>query len=65
MQVDQSGWFKSSYSAQNGDCVEGRLRADDGIDLRDTKNRQGPVVTMGSPGWTAFTDAVRSDSLEP
>jgi hypothetical protein len=64
MQVNESGWFKSSYSGQNGDCVEIRLRTDDGIDLRDTKNRQGPVVIVGALGWSAFTAAVRNGGLE-
>lgn len=52
-------WRKSSYSGQNGDCVE--VAGDGGtILVRDTKDRRsGPVLTFTAGQWRVFADAVR------
>jgi hypothetical protein len=63
MRVNKSEWFKSSYSAQNGACVEARHRADGGMDLRDSKNHSGPVVTLEARGWSTFATAVRKGAF--
>ncbi|MEV1008539.1 DUF397 domain-containing protein [Streptomyces sp. NPDC049881] len=63
MRANGSAWFTSSYSGQNGDCVEARRRAGDGIDLRDSKDRNGPAVTFGAHGWAAFSTALRDGTL--
>jgi len=53
-------WRKSSYSASNGgECVEvgshhGRVL------VRDTKDREGPVLRVGSAVWRRFADGVKS-----
>ncbi|CAM5585061.1 hypothetical protein SALBM311S_04280 [Streptomyces alboniger] len=45
------GWFKSSYSgAEGGDCVE-VAAAVDGIHIRDSKIRSGPVLTVAPDAW--------------
>ncbi|RKN05732.1 DUF397 domain-containing protein [Streptomyces radicis] len=64
MQANQSGWFKSSSSAQNGDCAEARRRADGGMDLRDSKDAGSPVLTFDRSDWAAFTTAVKDGSFE-
>ncbi|ONK10067.1 DUF397 domain-containing protein [Streptomyces sp. MP131-18] len=64
MQENQSAWFKSSYSAQNGDCAEARRRADGGMDLRDSKDTNSPGLTFDGSDWTAFTAAVREGAFE-
>ncbi|WP_079054533.1 DUF397 domain-containing protein [Streptomyces graminilatus] len=48
-----SEWFKSSYSQQNGECVEVRLRTA-GIDVRDSKSPTGAVVAVGAAAWGVF-----------
>ncbi|MFI7275357.1 DUF397 domain-containing protein [Streptomyces sp. NPDC049879] len=63
MRATGSAWFTSSYSAQNGECVQARRRTHDGIDLRDSKDRDGPVVAVGVHGWGAFTVALRDGSF--
>ncbi|MDT3396207.1 DUF397 domain-containing protein [Streptomyces sp. B1866] len=64
MQQNQSEWFKSSYSAQNGNCLEARHRADGALDLRDSKNPSGPVMTVCGPEWAAFVSGVRAGRFD-
>ncbi|MEV1008536.1 DUF397 domain-containing protein [Streptomyces sp. NPDC049881] len=56
--------MKSSYSGPNGDCVEARHRPHHDIDLRDSKDPNGPVVTCGITGWNAFTLALRDGTFQ-
>jgi Domain of unknown function (DUF397) len=60
MSPSESEWFKSSYSGQNGSCVEARFRADGDVDLRDSKDPEGPSYTFPAAAWTAFVAAVKS-----
>lgn len=46
-------WIKSSRSGNNGQCVEVRHR-DDAIDVRDSKDPDGPTLTFTGTEWTAF-----------
>ncbi len=47
-------WFKSSYSSGSGDdCVEVAL-APSTIHIRDSKNTQGPQLTLSLTTWSAF-----------
>lgn len=52
-----SEWFKGSYSQQNGECVEVRLRPA-GIDVRDSKDLPGPVIAVGTVAWLSFLAGV-------
>ncbi|MFF1626685.1 DUF397 domain-containing protein [Streptomyces sp. NPDC058272] len=47
-------WCKSSYSgAEGGDCVE-IAAAVDGIHVRDSKVRSGPVLTVIPDAWAGL-----------
>lgn len=59
MPSNRSEWFKSSYSAQNGDCVEARNRCDGGVDVRDSKEPGGPVLSFSARARCSFLGAVR------
>jgi hypothetical protein len=51
-------WRKSSYSgAQGGQCVE--VAGADGVAVRDTNDRQGPVLTFSAGAWARFTASLR------
>jgi hypothetical protein len=51
-------WRKSSFSGQNGSCVETASNA--GVVLvRDTTNRDGGTLTFSAEAWATFTDALR------
>jgi len=52
-------WRKSSYSGNGGtDCVEagGDTRR---VLVRDTKDRQGPVLRFSPGVWRRFADEVK------
>jgi Domain of unknown function (DUF397) len=47
-------WFTSSYSSGGGgECVE-VATAVDGIHIRDSKVRSGPVVTVTPEAWAGL-----------
>jgi len=48
-------WIKASASNQQGSCVE--LRRHDGvIEVRDTKDRSGPVLRFTGAEFAAWLD---------
>jgi len=47
------GWQTSSYSGGNGDCVEVAV-APDTVLVRDSKDRDGPVLSVSTAAWHAF-----------
>jgi hypothetical protein len=52
-------WRKSTRSGGNGQCVEVR-RGDDGtVQVRDSKDRTGPVLTFTPAEWAAFIDGAQ------
>jgi hypothetical protein len=54
---DRSGlWRKSSYSAQETNCVEVAYRSGDTVAVRDTKDRQAGHISLPTDAWTAFVD---------
>ncbi|MFI1353205.1 DUF397 domain-containing protein [Streptomyces sp. NPDC020898] len=57
MSSQRTTWFKSSYSGQNGECIEVRRRTA-GIDVRDSKDQPGPVVAVGAVAWRSFLAGV-------
>lgn len=62
MTSDNTQWRKSSYSGtQGGNCVE---VADHGgrMLVRDTKDRQGPVLTFSAEAWRRFAGQVKADA---
>lgn len=51
---DDLTWFKSSYSgSQGGDCVE-VATCPSAIHVRDSKNPDGPSLTLSATAWAAF-----------
>jgi hypothetical protein len=46
-------WRKSSRSGTQGNCVEVRVIAGN-IEVRDSKNPDGPILRFTRSEWTAF-----------
>jgi hypothetical protein len=50
----EPGWFKSSYSGnEGGNCVE-VATGPDAVHVRDSKDRGSGTLTFSSAAWAAF-----------
>jgi Domain of unknown function (DUF397) len=53
-------WRKSSYSGNNGgNCVEVASNLPGVVAVRDSKDREGPVLLFTPDEWRAFVDGIR------
>ncbi|MDH6114544.1 hypothetical protein P3T36_000944 [Kitasatospora sp. MAP12-15] len=58
-----SGWFKSRYSGEaNGACVEVR-RDVAGMEVRDSKDRDGGTLSFSSDAWSRWLQDLVEDKL--
>jgi hypothetical protein len=57
-------WRKSSYSGGNGgNCIEVGALAEAGrVLVRDTRDRQGPVLAVNPETWRRFAQQVKADT---
>ena len=56
-------WIKASASDEQGTCVE--QRAHDGmVEVRDTKDRSGPVLRFTSAEFAAWLDGARAGEFD-
>lgn len=57
-------WFKSSYSANAGNCVEVAQLAD-GVAVRDTKHGDNSPVLLFTPAeWAAFINGAKDGEFD-
>lgn len=56
-------WHKSSYSDPQNNCVE-HAQAGELHGVRDSKDRDGAVLTFDHETWSSFLDAVRAGDLD-
>jgi len=63
--LSRAAWRISSYSGQNGACVEvaGGLR--EVVVVRDSKDRDGPVLAIDAKEWRGFTEQVKAGQFDP
>ncbi|MFI9363952.1 DUF397 domain-containing protein [Kitasatospora sp. NPDC053057] len=58
-----AGWFKSSYSSeQGGNCVEA-LRLSSGVAIRDSKDKSGPHLQFTTEAWQSLVVSVKAGEL--
>lgn len=53
-------WFKSSYSGEEGECVEVATRPHT-IHVRDSKDTTRPPLALSPTTWSVFIATYRSD----
>ncbi|MEO7193335.1 MAG: DUF397 domain-containing protein [Pseudonocardiaceae bacterium] len=56
-------WRTSSYSSDDGNCVE-MAELDAHHAVRDSKNPTGPALTFTAAQWSAFTTGVKSGEFD-
>ncbi|MFF4950470.1 DUF397 domain-containing protein [Streptomyces chattanoogensis] len=59
LNLEAATWRKSSYSGTGGDCVEVADDAPGVIPVRDSKDREGPCLIIGTRAWGAFIEFLR------
>jgi hypothetical protein len=65
MDLTEAAWRKSSYSGNNGgNCVEVASNLPGIIAVRDSKDREGPVLTFTPDEWIAFIHGARSGEFD-
>lgn len=52
-------WRRSSFSGPTNDCVEVRSMHSH-LDVRDSKDPEGAMLTFTAQAWRAFVGAVRA-----
>ncbi|MBR8642074.1 DUF397 domain-containing protein [Streptomyces tuirus] len=56
-----TGWFKSSYSAADNECVEVSCISAE-VSLRDSKSLTGNRLIVSSDAFAVFIDSVKGGS---
>jgi hypothetical protein len=56
-------WRTSSYSNNGGACVEIADNLPGVVAVRDSKDRNGPVLVLTSAQWREFTAGIRAGEL--
>ena len=59
-----STWVKSSLSYANGNCVEVSDQPGGAIGVRNSRDREGPVLRFTPDEWQAFLGGVRNGEFD-
>lgn len=58
-------WRKSSFS-ESVNCVEVAIQVESSVvHVRDSKNRDGAILSISSSAWREFIHAIRSNRVLP
>jgi hypothetical protein len=58
-------WRKSSYSGNGGaNCVEVASNLAGIVLVRDSKDREGPRLTVGDPAWSEFLEGIKHGGFD-
>ena len=57
--LSRAEWHKSSYSGQDGNCVEVARNLPGLVAVRDSKDADGAKLVVSQEAWRAFIRAAR------
>jgi len=57
-------WYKSSRSGGADNCVEARRVGDGSVQLRDSKDPDGPVLAFTPSEWDAFIGGAKGGEFD-
>jgi predicted secreted Zn-dependent protease len=57
--LSRAAWRKSTYSGQDGNCVEIATNIAGLIAIRDSKNPAGPALNFAHSDWAAFIQGIK------
>jgi hypothetical protein len=60
MDLTSAEWHKSSYSTNNGNCVEVARSLPGVVAVRDSKDPDGPALVFTAGEWRAFVSGARA-----
>jgi len=58
--LSRATWRKSSYSSQNGACVEVATGLPGVVAVRDSKDAAGPGLVIPAAEWRAFVRSLKA-----
>jgi hypothetical protein len=63
--LSRASWHKSTFSnGQGGNCVEVAHNLPGIVAVRDSKDRNGPVLTLTASEWLAFVSSVQDGEFD-
>ena len=62
--LSRADWHTSSYSGQDGNCVEIATNLPGTVAIRDSKNPDGPTLMISVAEWRAFISGVRDRQFD-
>jgi Domain of unknown function (DUF397) len=57
--LDGAIWHRSSYSGTQGNCVEFARNLLGLVAVRDSKDRDGAIITVTGQGWERFIHTLK------
>lgn len=62
--TETTPWIKAAASSGAGQCVEMRRRQDGSIDLRDSKDPEGPILHYTPGEFSAWLDGAKKGEFD-
>jgi hypothetical protein len=60
----RAAWRTSTYSANGSTCVEVAGNLPGIVAVRDSKDRQGPVLTISDQAWSQFVQGIKHSEFD-
>jgi hypothetical protein len=60
--LSRAEWHKSSYSSQDGNCVEVAVNLPAFVATRDSKHPAGPALLIPRDTWRCFIQSLRTQA---